>query len=406
MMVKPALVGGALLGLAGGVLLLGSGEAPPPRLILTVTDAQHGSDAPSKIIATSLDNDPRLDVVLSAGLHSARSPDVSPDGAHVVFAGRRTATDAWSLWETTIDGGRLRQFVTGLEASDPLYLAPDRVAFSGRQDAHDTWALYAIDRNGEGLDRLTHHPGDDVMASLLRDGRIVFSHRRDGEAGPRRLFTMRPDGTGVALLYTASEGTTLVGRAVERDDRRVVVVERDAAGALRTLVVDAAGSSAIDTAAASRRRNLPARDGIRVMDVVSTERHTAAPVLLSVVDVDMEVGWIYGIDANVSDMPARVPHGRSGSLRISSQEDVWGEVEVQADGSFFVELPADTPFRLETFDSAGNLLRGPSGWLWVRPGEHRGCIGCHESRGMAPPNRVPLATDLPATRLTINGSGG
>ena len=26
-------------------------------------------------------------------------------------------------------------------------------------------------------------------------------------------------------------------------------------------------------------------------------------------------------------------------------------------------------------------------WLWVMPGERRGCIGCHEDRELTPPNR-------------------
>jgi hypothetical protein len=34
--------------------------------------------------------------------------------------------------------------------------------------------------------------------------------------------------------------------------------------------------------------------------------------------------------------------------------------------------------------------------LWVRPGEQRGCIGCHEPRGRAPENRAILAFDQPA----------
>ena len=439
MKVRFVVAGATLLGVAGGTLLFGRDHDPRPRLILTVTDLQRGPDAPSAIVATSVDGNPGWERVLSRGLHSARSPHVSPDGARVVFAGRRTASDPWSLWETSTEGPRPRQLATGLEATGPLYLGPDRIAFSGRRNAGEGWALFAIDRDGRRIERLTHHPGDDGSASILRDGRIVFSHRSDGDVGPRRLFTVRPDGTGVELLYEAPDGATLVGRAIETADRKLLVVQMDASGARRAVAVDPVGYRDMASIGPAERIHAVTRgmgvtlvayaatpgarsgvyalrsegavrgvvilrDTVDVIDVMAADERPAPPALLSVVDPAKRIGWIYGIDVDLSDLPSRAPAGRSARLRVSSVESVWGEVDVEVDGSFFVELPADTPFRLETLDAEGNLVRGPSDWLWVRPGEHRGCIGCHEPSRMAPPNRVPIAVDRPATRLTAHDS--
>jgi Hydrazine synthase alpha subunit middle domain len=69
-----------------------------------------------------------------------------------------------------------------------------------------------------------------------------------------------------------------------------------------------------------------------------------------------------------------------------------GEDSVEADGSFFVEVPADQPLRLELRGPEGVVAADHSG-LWVRPNENRGCIGCHEDPEVAPENRVVQAVD-------------
>ncbi len=73
------------------------------------------------------------------------------------------------------------------------------------------------------------------------------------------------------------------------------------------------------------------------------------------------------------------------------QERLLGEAPVEPDGSFFVRLPGDTPFYLETLDQKGRVLQSMARWIWVRRGTSRGCIGCHENKELAPENRVPDA---------------
>ena len=74
------------------------------------------------------------------------------------------------------------------------------------------------------------------------------------------------------------------------------------------------------------------------------------------------------------------------------QERTIGKVPVDPDGSVIVHLPVDVPLGLETLDAQGHVLRHQPAFLWIRPGENRACIGCHEQRNHAPRNIRPLAT--------------
>ncbi len=433
-------VGAVFLAAVGAIVVARPHEAATSHLVMTLAPSGNGPDSSSSVVAVPIGGVSRPERILSLGFHSARRPQVSRDGRRVVFAGRREAEEPWSLWETSIDGTRTRQIAPGLEATDPVYISDDRLVFSARSAAGDGWALYAVNRDGSRLERLTHHPGDDLGASVLRDGRVLFSHRREGEAGPRRLLTVRPDGTGLDFVYEVPAGATLWGRAVETESGSLVAVEVDATGVRRVVEIDPSGAHTIATAATGNinaiarafegvyvayastpetpsrvvplgtdgalRGLIVERNGSDVLEAVLAVPRPAQPGLLSVVDTTQRTGWIYGIDARISDLPGN--RGRQiARLRVSAMGGVWGEVNVQVDGSFFIELPADTPFRLETVDASGNTIRGPSSWLWVRPGEHRGCIGCHEPRHLAPPNRVPLAIEDSAVRLVArHGSEG
>jgi hypothetical protein len=57
----------------------------------------------------------------------------------------------------------------------------------------------------------------------------------------------------------------------------------------------------------------------------------------------------------------------------------------------YFEAPADTPLAFRTLDADGKTVLESTSWVWVRPGEKRACIGCHEDRERAPTNRFPDA---------------
>lgn len=76
-----------------------------------------------------------------------------------------------------------------------------------------------------------------------------------------------------------------------------------------------------------------------------------------------------------------------------------GEAPIEADGSFNIEVPADTPVLLQTLDERG-LALGTCGWLWVKPRETRGCIGCHEDPELIPENNFVFALRRLSNKVT------
>ena len=79
-----------------------------------------------------------------------------------------------------------------------------------------------------------------------------------------------------------------------------------------------------------------------------------------------------------------------------------GTVPVEDDGSAHMELPADRAFYLVALDAEERSVKRMQSFLTVMPGETTGCVGCHEPRTEAPPNRAPRgrlqAAERPPTK--------
>ena len=90
--------------------------------------------------------------------------------------------------------------------------------------------------------------------------------------------------------------------------------------------------------------------------------------------------------------------GLSMNGNLGFQTRVIGSAPLREDGSFYVEVPADTPFRFALVDLHGNTLVHETEFLYVRPGEQKGCIGCHEPKGVAPRSTRVKAVQRPAYR--------
>jgi len=57
---------------------------------------------------------------------------------------------------------------------------------------------------------------------------------------------------------------------------------------------------------------------------------------------------------------------------------ILGTVPLTPDGSFYVEVPADRLFHIQVLDSDRQVVGNELIWQYARPGEIKGCIGCHE----------------------------
>jgi hypothetical protein len=114
---------------------------------------------------------------------------------------------------------------------------------------------------------------------------------------------------------------------------------------------------------------------------------------ISTINPAKKTGVVFSIDVNHTTYDPAVPAAR---VRITTSGEggvarSLGEVPVHEDGSFLAEVPADVPLGFDALDRDGKVVRSLPPSVWVRPGENRGCIGCHEPHGLAPRNRRPLA---------------
>ena len=80
---------------------------------------------------------------------------------------------------------------------------------------------------------------------------------------------------------------------------------------------------------------------------------------------------------------------------------ILGLAPVEKDGSFQVKVPANIPITFQLLDAEYLALRTQQAWTWVMGNENRGCIGCHEDRELAPPNRMVDAVIKPPVDLTL-----
>jgi mono/diheme cytochrome c family protein len=69
---------------------------------------------------------------------------------------------------------------------------------------------------------------------------------------------------------------------------------------------------------------------------------------------------------------------------------VLGDVPVQPDGSVQFTVPADTAVYFQLLDENRMELRRMRSFISFQPGEARGCVGCHETRAVAPVQTRPI----------------
>ncbi len=68
-----------------------------------------------------------------------------------------------------------------------------------------------------------------------------------------------------------------------------------------------------------------------------------------------------------------------------------GTVPVEADGSAFFTVPANTPVAVQPLDAEGKALQQMRSWFVGMPGETLSCVGCHEVQNSTPAPRLASA---------------
>lgn len=93
-------------------------------------------------------------------------------------------------------------------------------------------------------------------------------------------------------------------------------------------------------------------------------------------------------------------------VHAGSEVSELGTVPLAPDGSFYIEVPANTPLSLQMVDAEGRSELNEMSWIFVRPGEQRSCVGCHQQRQAvsSPGNRVAAALRTPPLKLLGQGT--
>ncbi len=437
-----------LVGLSG-LLMVSCGSRPKTGMIVLTQSAQknHKPDyisgeswrfvAGARLVALDPDRPEKTLKVLSEGFYSAGSPDISYDGKYMLFAGQRKESDTWQIWEMNLNNSEIRQITSSEDnCTDPVYLPGNRLIYS-KSLANDTlkagFSLYSGNLDGSNTQRITFNPNSYFASNTLHDGRILTISRQLYPApGDPLLFVTRPDGTKADLFYKGTEHTLLTGSPVETADGKIIFTESDSAnpesghlvsinynrplnsrinltprieGSFLTVVPASSGKYLVTyRKSAADRYALYEFDpenkvlgkvvytsgDYDILDAIVVEETTRPKKLPSEVDMGVKTGLLLCQDINVLDpeFPVSIKAGRIEVLGLDSS---LGILTVEEDGSFYLKAMADTPFRIQTLDENGKVLNGPCSWIWLRPNERRGCIGCHEDHELAPENNVPLS---------------
>lgn len=420
----------------------------------------------SRVVLVTLKSTRSETRILSPGLHAAGGPVVGPAGDRVLFVGKAAADGHWQIYESLLKRPvpvALTTMPRG--AMGPIYLPDDRIAFSSpvpRRGQELTGPglpeLYAQRLSDQQPTRLTFGLAGATDATMLGDGRILFVSGGSAYAPVtnQALFTINTDGTEISAFAAQHDGQVRIRRPRESTDGRVLFLSSDLEstgrhGRIEQVLTARPFSSravfASETAARFRAaepegtgRVLVTACGVdgretfgvyalspnkatgaaiqRIFDdpswhevEVAVRRPGPRPMgRLSTVDESMLTGQLLCLDANDIGEPS----GQAGAVATSvrflspSSEGVieWlGEIPLQGDGSFLAEVPANTLLGLETLDETGRVVGRVPPTFWVRPGENRSCIGCHEPHNSCPENRRPMAVKQPAFKLDPSKRG-
>ena len=313
-------------------------------------------------------------------------------------------------------------------------------------------SLEPVEGRGSVTRRTTFNLSSDFSPTVLQDGRVLFTSRQKYANSPEKfpLLAANWDGTGLNLFCGTDQGAYFKTMACEMPDRTLVFVESanptDSGGRLArvsfrrplhsydplsrgtglylyphpapdgTLVVSfSSGKESYGIYLFDFEKGMP---GEQIFDDPKWEDLDAQAVvprpepqgLISAVVDSLTWGHLHCLSVYESNMPEvkairkgdvkrvrfveGVPASATEQRRSPSQPipdagtRLLGEAPVEPDGSFFVEVPADTPFLMQLLDEKGKVLETMPRWIWVRRGTSRGCIGCHENKELAPENRV------------------
>jgi hypothetical protein len=385
---------------------------------------------------------------LVAGFAATADADVSFDGKNVLFAGKQASGDPWQIWELTVADRSVRKVIaTATDAERPLYLPGGRMVWAQRapwgfqlesaEDGHAPTRAPLNPTAGPGLLPLTYTQASAFPAGVLADGRILFEAGFPlGSGTTPELYLVYADGSGVEsyrcdhgrarwggtqlasgdVVFTHGDSLArftsplaheahidapraeYAGAMAETASGNWLVSTRAGAGVRFALKLWKPGAAALETVFAVSGKDIV--EPVLLAPRTPPKRHPSGLH-------PWDYANLLALDARLSregDLKKAPASVRLEKMTAGGQTIVTGTAPVEADGSFFVKVPADQPIRFALLDEKGAVLRREHGWFWIRRGEQRICVGCHTGPERSSENRVPEVLLRTTTPVDLTGT--
>lgn len=397
------------------------------------------SSSASRIVA--IDPTKASDIkVLTEAYYSAHSPEISPDGKSMLFTAKQNENDNWKIFEMNLDNLKINQITTSAEDfANPVHLPNGRIVYdlsANKRSEKSGNPLFTSNPDGSETMQITYTPNSYSALTVLNDGRVVtLDETSSTEKQKTILMVMRPDGTKAELFYQGPVGSNLISSISETMNGNIVFVESSGKNQKTNLTsirynqplhsrlnlsseikgdflsvfslptgkllvsyrpTESERFSVYEFDPETRTLGKPvfSSSEYHVNEVVMVYHHERPKKLPSEVDFGVKTGLLLCQDVNFLN-PNSIKNApgmqKAVAIEIMGTDSSMGVVPVQKDGSFYIKIIADQPFQLRTLDEKGQVINQACEWMWIRPNERRGCVGCHEDHEQTPDNRVPLA---------------
>jgi len=254
---------------------------------------------------------------------------------------------------STDEGRRIKHMPCTTTGGLAVFVEADRVGWDGAgylSGVRLRRPLHSYQRITKASEGLFHSP------SPLPDGKILVSRRPADGSGTHGVFRLDPISGRRELVFDDPKyhdiQATVIHKRSEPDGRSTVVTAKDPNGKLYCL-------------------------NVYTSDLKDPKWMPPGTV--------KSVRVLAGVPQSAGKGGAK-PNGIPPLIR----RRILGQVPIETDGSFNIEVPANTPIELQILDADGLALRTCS-WIWARNHEPRGCIGCHEDGELTPENRFQKA---------------
>ena len=370
--------------------------------------------------------------VLVTGFAATADANVSFDGTRILFAGKHDSGDHWDIWEVGATGGEAKRITScDSDCVAPFYLPVDRLVYARRLNGRFVLESAALD--GASPLQLTYSPGNALPTDVLRDGRILFDAAYPmGSGTAPEIYTVYSDGSGVEtyrcdhgakrqagkqapsgdIVFASAHGLARFTSALAHE----VDLHAPAGDFAGDAVTTPSGSLVVawrpDAKTHYSLQSWTSKTGSFELVLALGDADLVQPALVEARHIPNQHPsglheWNYSnllcLNAYTSKYafaPGTITAMKLYTINAQGKPTLLGSSAVEADGSFYIQVPGDTPLQIELLDRQGKTLKREQGWWWMRKGEQRICVGCHAGPERSPENAVPavlLKTTKPET---------